>query len=247
MSAYFAVGDDGLIKEVYSNEELQDSYQELFPDDPADVVSDSLSSGEYVPAPSVSPDTEEIQDNEELHSESVPVEDVSPGDAGASIEPVPFVIDYDELAHAISLQQSYELYPSQNAVSVFTNVLAGLDNDVYYVVQAGGDSNTAYMWYSEDATISGRNITLASPVTVCEYSQYRDGAPGYQTHYNYYVRSSGDTSFSPTTQLVYTNCIDGYPDISGSASTRVLGNYGFVLVLLVGVILGVLFLRRKTL
>ena len=43
MSAYFAVDENGLIKEVYSNEELQDSYQELFPNDPADVDTNSLS------------------------------------------------------------------------------------------------------------------------------------------------------------------------------------------------------------
>ena len=130
-----------------------------------------------------------------------------------------------------------DLYPNNSAVQVFTDVLNGLDDEPYYFIQSGSDNNTAYLYYAEHATIRGNNVTLESPVYVCEYSQYREYV-GQQwvNHYQYKTSSTGDMTFNPSTQLVYTNTIDGYPDVV-NRSPREINFFGLALVLLLAVVL----------
>lgn len=137
--------------------------------------------------------------------------DVESGDVFITYNQVP-EFDYDSLYEVLASVPGYTIYPSNQAVSVLTDVLNGIDGKVAYVILSGSDTNDTSLYYSSDFSVSGHNITLFSPVTHCRYYSYRPSVNSSYI-YTYTVNSLGDTSFYLTNQLVYTNVIDGYPDV----------------------------------
>lgn len=121
-------------------------------------------------------------------------------------------LTYDNMVDLFANIPGYLVYPNTSSVSVFEKVLNGLDNDVYYIVISGSDTNNTYLYYSKKYSISGNVITLKSPVTVCQYYQYRTSVNAdYQ--YTYTVSQTGDSSYTIGNTLFYTNLVDGYPDL----------------------------------
>lgn len=124
----------------------------------------------------------------------------------------PSVFSYDALFDVLANVPGYTIYPSTQAVSVLTDVLNGIDGNVYYVIISGVDTNDTYLYYSSSFSSSGNIITLLSPVTRCRYYSYRPSSNSSYL-YTYTVDNLGDTSFTLTNQLIYTNILDGYPDV----------------------------------
>lgn len=123
-----------------------------------------------------------------------------------------FTSDLDFFIDLLANIPSYNVYPNTNAVNVFSYVLNSVDGNIGYVLLSGSDTNSTYLYYSNDFIIDGNNITLLSPVTFCNYYSYRPTSSSNYI-YTYNVSVIGDTSFNITNQLVYTNLLDGYPDL----------------------------------
>lgn len=125
-------------------------------------------------------------------------------------------IDYDALAEIIddSLQRAtlYQVYPSSAAIQVYRDVVQSIDGDFGYVVMANNSSNDVYLYFSKDYDVSGNKIYLHSPVTYCRYYTYRPSSSS-STQYLYQVSSTGNQTFDVSSQLVYTNLKEGYPDL----------------------------------
>lgn len=132
----------------------------------------------------------------------VPESSVSPGD----------LLTYDGLYDLLAAIPGYNVYPNTAAVNVFTDVLNGVEGNFGYVILSGSDSNSTYLYYSADFEVSGRSITLFSPVTFCNYYSYRPTSSSSYV-YTYTVSTLGDISFTVSNQLIYTNLLDGYPDV----------------------------------
>lgn len=181
---YYSIDPDtGLIISSESSDILPEPYQEVFPEDSFDTVS----SGDIypVPLPTIDPD-QFISDNN--------------------------LVTQDDMIDLLASIPGYNVYPNVTAVSIFTDVLNNVDGHVGYVILSGSDTNTTNLYYSSHYTVSGNTIVLQSPVTFCNYYQYRPTSSSNYI-YTYSVSSIGETSFTLTNQLVYTNLLDGYPDV----------------------------------
>lgn len=121
-------------------------------------------------------------------------------------------LDFDSLAETLALVPEYTIYPSTEAVNVFSGVLNGLDYNFGYVILAGSDTNDMYLYYSKDFSVSGQIINLFSPVTRCRYYRYRPTSSSNYV-YTYSVQEVDTSTFNLSNQLIYTNIIDGYPDL----------------------------------
>lgn len=114
------------------------------------------------------------------------------------------------------------VYPNTTAVNVWSYVLSGLNQRVGYVAVSGSNSNTNvsvddYLYYAADYIVNGKTITLKSPVTVCHYYVYRTSSnTSYLYTYNTQIFND-DYSISLSSNLAYTNLVDGYPDLLGSS------------------------------
>lgn len=144
---------------------------------------------------------------------------VSPGDFSSSAPSdrlVPVIpedyVSYDDMIDLLALVPGYNVYPSAAAVSVFEDVLNGLPRNIGYVILSGSDTYSTYLYYSDKYSVSGSSVFLSSPVTFCTYYQYRPTTSSSWV-YTYTVNTIGDTSFNITNQLVYTNLLEGYPDV----------------------------------
>lgn len=176
----------GLIITSESSDILPDPYQEVFPEDISDIFEDTVSDGDsYIPYPTIDPD-EFISDND--------------------------LVTHDDLIDMLALIPGYNVYPNTTAVSIFSDVLNNIDGHIGYVIISGSDTNTTNLYYSSHYTVSGKTIVLQSPVTYCNYYQYRPTSSSNYI-YTYSVSSIGETSFNLTNQLVYTNLLEGYPDV----------------------------------
>ena len=150
----------------------------------------------------------------------------------------------DAMMTAYAMQYPNDIYPNSAAVEVFKNVLEGLDYDVYYCIYSGSTSSTCYLLYSEDASATGSTLSFAGDVTMCSYYRYRPNSSSSWL-YRYSVQENvGDQSVAIGTSLVYTNLIDGYPDIhpnDGFHSPHIKGVFMIVSIFIVLALL----LRRK--
>lgn len=181
---YYSIDPDtGLIISSESSDILPDSYQEVFPEN----ASDTVSSGDIYldPLPTIDPD-QFISDNN--------------------------LVTQDDMIDLLASIPGYNVYPNVTAVSIFTDVLNNTDGHVGYVILSGSDTNTTNLYYSSHYTVTGNTIVLQSPVTYCNYYQYRPTSSSNYI-YTYSVSSIGETSFTLTNQLVYTNLLEGYPDV----------------------------------
>lgn len=120
--------------------------------------------------------------------------------------------DEDHFIELLAAIPGYAVYPNTAAVSVFQDVLNGVSGRFGYIIISGSDTYTTYLYYSRFYYVSGSTVTLSSPVTRCTYYQYRPSSSS-SFYYTYSVDIVGDISFTPTNQLVYTNLLEGYPDV----------------------------------
>lgn len=118
----------------------------------------------------------------------------------------------DQLIEALAAIPSYNIFPNTQAVNVFSDVLDHLDYNPYYVIVSGSDSYYTHLYYSKEASVSGSTISLLGDVTHCQYYQYRPSSSSSWS-YRYAVFHEGQVDVTLSTQLAYTNMIDGYPDV----------------------------------
>lgn len=192
---YYGNDADGNIVMSTDSGILPDVYQDLFPSQAPDSVSD----GDAFIDVTQSPDSGDgIPDSEENSS------------------PVDFpsfdFVTYDDLIDLMAAIPGYNVYPNTSAVNVFSDVLNGVSGSVGYVILSGADTNSTYLYYSNKYSVSGKTVTLYSPVTYCNYYSYRPSSSSSYI-YTYTVSTIGDTSFTFSNQLAYTNLLDGYPDV----------------------------------
>lgn len=158
---------------------------------------------------------------------------VSSGDVYNITINEPEEFDYDYLLDVLASVPGYTIYPSTQAVSVLSDVLNGVNEHVYYVILSGSDTNDTSLYYSNDFTLSGSQVTLLSPVTHCRYYSYRPSSSSSYV-YTYSVNTLSDTTFNFTNQLAYTNTISGYPDVIPYKQKE---NYSLTFALAFGIII----------
>lgn len=181
---YYGNDSEGNIVMSDSSDILPDEFQAVFPDS----ASDTVSAGDFsTPAPT------------DLTDSFIPV---FPDD----------YVSYEDMVDLLALVPGYNVYPSAAAVSVFEDVLNGLPRNIGYVILSGSDTYSTYLYYSDKYSVSGSSVFLSSPVTFCTYYQYRPTTSSSWV-YIYTVNTIGDTSFNISNQLVYTNLLEGYPDV----------------------------------
>lgn len=145
-----------------------------------------------------------------------PIADVLPVTESVTIQTAD--IDYDAIsdsmyeAMALAAVNGYEIYPNTQAVNVFTDVLNNIEGDFGYVIISDSSTYTTHLYYSRDYDTSSGSLELRAPVTHCVYSQYRNNSSS-PWRYTYTVSDTSDVSFSPTTELIYTNLKSGYPNV----------------------------------
>lgn len=125
--------------------------------------------------------------------------------------------EYYELAEARAAASMYPIYPTSNFVSIFDYVLDGLPSGTPYVLVQGSDNYTADLYYSNvySYDTSSSVITLQAPVTHCRlYRTQTGGSYNYNYYYNISHQSSDETFSLSSNILLYTNTVEGYPDIS---------------------------------
>lgn len=150
-------------------------------------------------------------------------------------------MSYDDYISAIADHPAYAIYPAEAAVRVFSDVIKGEPNHVFYVVLSGGQSSDAYLYYSDDFLLQGNTITLLDSVTVCRYYRYRyNGTSSYE--YRYEVSSTSNVSFNLSNQLAYTNCVSGYPVLEDYKSRD---SYSMLWIILVVLLILLYCIRRK--
>lgn len=160
-----------------------------------------------------------------------------------------FSLDYDEfdshLYDVIANVPAYDIYPSTAAVQVFQDVLLGLKNPVGYVIVSGSAASDVSMYYSSDYTVNGKNIVLHAPVIQCRYYTYRPSSTSV-TYYYYTVNNySGDANFTLSSQLAYTNLVEGYPALQRDSLQYDVSFITFGIALLLGCAITLLFKRRR--
>lgn len=207
---YYGIDDSGRLIGSTSNEILPLDVRDNYPDSYDDVepLSDTPA-GNY--------------------SEGFLYQNVSSGD--------PFIYIPTDMsayiADSYAINSPGSMYPNSAAVQVFQYVLEGLDYEYYYAIYSGSDSNTAYLIYSSTGSSSGKTLNFTGDVTLCSY--YRTRQPNSSWIYQYSVQENvGDQTVNIGNSLVYTNFIDGYPDIApipGFMSTSIIS--GFIVIAIV--------------
>lgn len=132
-------------------------------------------------------------------------------EAPAPVQPIS-VVDYDDLVEALASVSTPAIYPSSTAVQVFGYALDSYKDYRYYAIVPGSSASDVYMYTADDYTLSGSTVTLTGDVTAHRYYTYRPSTSS-TTQYLYTVTSSPEVSFSLGSTLVYTNTVEGYPDI----------------------------------
>lgn len=217
---YYGVDENGNLVSSEDSSVLPENFQDVFPDDVPPQMDDP---GDMDPGASLVPPAftgsgnsvniylPDGSDVSEDGSGSVSI--VTPDiDYVALADALSNSIDYDAIVDALSASPMYTVYPSTSAVAVFEKVLNNIDGKFGYVVQSGSSTNETMLYFADDYSVSGSNITLKSPVTYCRYYSYRPTSSS-NTVYTYSVSTVGDMSFTLSNQLVYTNLKDGYPDL----------------------------------
>lgn len=219
----YDIDESGALFITDSLDDVNQDFQELFPDAgvESDLELDSVSSG----------DAEII---------IVPYSGPSASEIASEFD----FVTYDELVDALAAIPGYNTYPSTAAISVFDSVFVGNSN-VHYLCLA--DSDGTSMYYSDEFEISGNTITLKAPVTHLDYYSVR---VNNITNYYYTVSTEGDISFTPTTQLVYTDLLADYPslpsDTRGVPGSFLFGPYrGVLWTLSILIIISTLFINSR--
>lgn len=193
---YYSIDENGHIIESETSDILSDIQQNLYPEFAIETLP--------VPEVSVSSGDPVLPNDSESFFADVPIT--------YSLTLPDDYITYDDMIELLANQPVYTIYPNQNAVSVFSDVLNGLDRNVSYVIISGSDSNSAYMYYGDDFSISGKDWTISGNVTRVNYFRFRTN-PSAAYEYAFYPESTGSVTFHVENELVYTNMVDGYPDI----------------------------------
>lgn len=226
---YYWVDENGNLVSSDTSDILPSEYQDLFPDQvPPQLggVEDPTGSSNSVTIPGFTGSG---------NSASIPdINIVSPELNYKALADALTESDFfDSLADTLANVPSYTVFPNTSAVSVMQQVLNGVDGHFGYFVSAGATSSEVDMYYARDYTVSGKNITLHSPVTHCKYYSYRpSGTSG--TVYTYTVSNLADTSVTLSNQLVYTNLVDGYPDL---IPYKQRNNYDFIFLITIGILI----------
>lgn len=225
---YYGLDENGNLVSSGDSSVLPEEFQDLFPESASDL-----------PGPSSN-----IFD--ELYSDSVSSGDLDSVSSGFISDSFNF-ITYDDLVEALALVPGYNVYPNTAAVNIFDGVFRSAGSSVDYLILSGSDTSSTVMYYAEDSSVTGKSITLKSPVTVCNYYSSRSGTT---TYYYYTVGTTGDITFNVSNQLVYTNLLNGYPSLPSDQRGigRNLGKsdmLSFVSIMLISVILVKLIIHRK--
>lgn len=183
---------DGVIYQIDEDGNILDADTAVFPVDIGDVP-------------------EATESSEDL------IEPLDPTEASevSTEAPDPPIVVYeipDDMIDALVSISTPSIYPSTSAVQIFQYVLQSYKDYKYYVIVPGSSSSDVYMYVADDATVSGSTISLSGDVWQCRYYTYRPSTSS-STQYLYSLTSYGDVSFTPSGSLIYTNALEGYPDI----------------------------------
>lgn len=195
---YYGIDDNGHIVSSGQDSVLPSEFTGLYPSDVSDL---SLTDGTDIA----------FSDSLEKAQDTVSGSDVSPVVNNYTVT-AGEEFDYEYMVDLLSNMPLYAVYPNVQAVDVFSDVLNGLDGDYGYIIYSGSDTYTTYLVYSEDYSVSGSTLSLTGNVTECRYYRYRPSNT-QPWQYLYTVSGTGDQSFNLSNQLVYTNLVDGYPDV----------------------------------
>lgn len=223
---YYSTDDSGHIILV-SHDELPESQQAAIPDDAepkvveyeGNLIDFTSSSQPFV-----------VQ---EVTNYMIPDDYVSVSDMQSLTDTIVSSEEFQEALQSVEERlaaSQYPIYLSSNFVSVFDYVLDGLPVGTPYVIVQGSDSYTASMFYAEpfQYDVSGSSIVLHGPVTQCRLYRVQSGG-SYSYNYYYQVSTTGDMTFSTgSNTLLYTNLVEGYPDLCPIDSG--VSNYGFVIL-----------------
>lgn len=188
----FVLSDDALQDIVISEEEISGGLE---------------SEEEYIVTSDISSDSESYVVESDISSGSDIIYYVS-------AEDIPSLV-----ADGIELYTTqYNLYPSTAAVNVFEYALNGLGKTPGYFIISGSDTNTAYLYYSYDYEVENNTIYL-NDCTLCSYYRLTSSGMGGTTSYYYTIQEAGDQFITPVSSLIYTNLLEGYPDIAPLPST----------------------------
>lgn len=194
---YYGVDEFGNIITGENSSILPEEFQEVFPEFPPE--SSPVSSADFDGLMSYVSGGDLVNDITDSVIESIDI---------------PEPLSGDELYDLLALIPGYNVFPSTAAVNVFDRVLNGLDGNIKYLILSGSDSNYTYLYYGRSVDLSGSTITFNSPYTLCTYYQYRPNtSSAWQYYYTVEHKSAGSDYFNLTNQLVYTNVVDGYPDL----------------------------------
>lgn len=238
---YYYLDENGHISMTNSGSEL-----------PADVVVGSPFDLPEDPRDLPLASDEELEQRDESLSLGSPSFDASAGDvSGGDVSSVyvsePFDYDalYDGFRSSVdyALVNGFEIYPNEKAISVFEDVLNGLDGHWGYVALSGNDTYSTYLYASRSYDVSGSSVTLRGDVLRCYYHQFRNSS-SQPWRYTYTVSHVGDQTFSPTSELVYTNLLDGYPDLVPYKSRETYLYLVFFLILVGLIVIYVRFFRK---
>lgn len=191
---YYDLDENGNFIMSSSSEILPDVYQDIFPA--------SLDQEDYVNFETVS--------GGDLFGQSSILDNTD--SSGFYMDYPSYIQSLDYLYDTLANIPSYTVFPNTAAVSVFRDVLNGVDDNIGYVILSGADTYSTYLYYSSNFSVSGSSITLSAPVKLCTYYQYRTSTSS-PWMYTYTVQDIGESVFNLSNQLVYTNIIDGYPDL----------------------------------
>lgn len=212
---YYYVDENGTLQASDTSDVLPDEYQDIYPEDVPPQMGDDVDDefdNDYVGSGNTvniqAPDGSTIV-QDEFGDVSIVTPDI---DYQALADAIADSISYDDLVDVLANVPSYSVYPNTSAVSVMQEVLNGVNGRVGYFVVAGSTNTEVDMYYSKRYDVSGRTITLFSPVTHCKYYQYRPTTSSNYL-YTYSVSDIGDTSVTLMEQLAYTNLVNGYPDL----------------------------------
>lgn len=151
---------------------------------------------------------------------------------------------YDGLIDALASVSTPSIYPSTAAVTVFQYALQSYENYRYYAIIPGTSTSDVYLYTADDFSVSGSTVTLTGDVKVHRYYTYRPGSSS-STQYLYQVSSSGDVSFSLGSTLIYTNTMEGYPDIYPESEFKQPVYSRWLLIAVFVILVLVLFRRWK--
>lgn len=215
---YYSVNENNELVSSESSDILPEEYQEIFPSEAPDfpVESDDYpweDSSVLTGSGNGATINVIVSDGTEVSGDGSSVNIVTPDiDYEQLGQVVADAIDYDSMIEAFADVPSYQVFPNTSAVSVMAEVVNSLSGKFGYVIVSGSSSSDVSLYYSKDYVVNNKNITLKSPVTHCRYYNYRPSSSSTSL-YTYIVDDLGDTSFNATNQLMYTNLLEGYPDL----------------------------------